>query len=41
MHIFEIWAPLASRVAIKVNGSLLPMHGADEHGWWRLPVEDA
>jgi maltooligosyltrehalose trehalohydrolase len=41
MHTFEIWAPLASRVGVKVNNSLLPMHGPDEHGWWRWRVDDA
>jgi maltooligosyltrehalose trehalohydrolase len=41
MHTFEIWAPLVSRVGLKVNDSLLPMYGPDEHGWWSLRVDDA
>ncbi|HEY1986387.1 MAG TPA: malto-oligosyltrehalose trehalohydrolase [Terracidiphilus sp.] len=41
MHKFEVWAPLASKIAVKVNGSALDMHGPDEQGWWRLPVENA
>jgi len=41
MHTFEIWAPLVSRLAVKVNASLLPMQGPDENGWWRLGVEEA
>ncbi len=28
-------------LAVKVNDSLLPMQGPDEHGWWRLRVDDA
>ena len=41
MHTFEIWAPLVSRVDLKVNDSQLPMHRLDEHGWWRRRVDDA
>src|SRR5947209_2373930 len=41
MHTFAVWAPLASRVAVKVNDSPLPMPGPDEQGWWRLPVNEA
>lgn len=41
MHTFEVWAPLVSRVAVKVNDSLLPMLGPDEQGWWRLRVNEA
>ena len=41
MHTFEIWAPLASRVTVQVNGSLMRMHGPDEQGWWRLQVDGA
>ncbi len=41
MHTFEIWAPLVSRVDLKVNDSLLPMDGPDQHGWWRLRADDA
>ena len=41
MHRFEIWAPLAAKMAIEVNGAALPMHGPDKQGWWRLDVKDA
>jgi maltooligosyltrehalose trehalohydrolase len=41
MHQFEIWAPLASKVAVKVNGSLSRMEGPDADGWWRLVVDEA
>jgi maltooligosyltrehalose trehalohydrolase len=41
MHAFEIWAPFASKLAVKVNDSALPMHGPDEEGWWRLDVDVA
>src|SRR5436309_11718641 len=41
MHTFEVWAPLASRVALKLNNSALPMQGPDEQGWWHLRVEEA
>jgi maltooligosyltrehalose trehalohydrolase len=41
MHKFEIWAPTASKIALKVNDSVLPMQGADKEGWWRLTVDEA
>ena len=41
MHQFEVWAPIARRVAVEVNGKAIPMLGPDERGWWRLDVEDA
>jgi maltooligosyltrehalose trehalohydrolase len=41
MHLFETWAPRASRLALKINDSILPMDGPDEQGWWRLEVENA
>lgn len=41
MHTFEIWAPLAHRLAVQVNESVLTMQGPDEQGWWRLQVDDA
>lgn len=41
MHMFEIWAPLATRLAVKVKDSLLPMQGPDDQGWWRLSVDQA
>jgi maltooligosyltrehalose trehalohydrolase len=41
MHEFAIWAPDAKKISVKVNDSLLPMHGPDEQGWWRLPLDAA
>jgi maltooligosyltrehalose trehalohydrolase len=41
MHRFEIWAPAAEKMAVRVDGVTLPMDGPDEHGWWRLDVEAA
>ncbi len=41
MHNFEVWAPLAEKVAVQVNGSLVPMQGPDDDGWWRARVENA
>jgi len=39
MHRFEIWAPAAEKMAVRVDGVTMPMDGPDEHGWWRLNVE--
>src|SRR6202051_5396664 len=41
MHQFEIWAPAATTMAVKLNDSVIPMHGPDEEGWWRLSVDAA
>jgi len=41
MYTFEVWAPLASRVALKLKDSALPMRGPDRQGWWRLSVGEA
>ena len=41
MHTFEVWAPLASQLAVMANDDLLPMQGPDHQGWWRLGVENA
>jgi maltooligosyltrehalose trehalohydrolase len=41
MHRFEVWAPLPKKVAVQVNNDALAMQGPDEHGWWRLDVEEA
>ncbi|HEY3628821.1 MAG TPA: malto-oligosyltrehalose trehalohydrolase [Terracidiphilus sp.] len=41
MHTFEVWAPLASRVAINLKDSALGMQGPDANGWWRLGVDEA
>lgn len=41
MHTFEVWAPLAPRLALRIGDSLLPMQGPDEQGWWCLQVANA
>jgi maltooligosyltrehalose trehalohydrolase len=41
MHRFEVWAPLPKRVSVRVKSATLPMHGPDDHGWWRLDVDEA
>jgi maltooligosyltrehalose trehalohydrolase len=41
MHQFWIWAPFATKMAVQVNGSALPMEGPDEQGCWHLDVKDA
>jgi maltooligosyltrehalose trehalohydrolase len=41
MHRFEIWAPFAKRVALKMGDSVSPMNGPDARDWWRLDVESA
>ena len=41
MHRFEIWAPLARRMAVSVNGAALPMEGPDDQGCWRLELSEA
>ena len=41
MHLFEIWAPKAKKLKIKVDGMVYPMRGPDSQGWWRAEVNDA
>ena len=41
MHRFEIWAPFAKKLAIRVNNATLPMNGPDEQGCWQLNVAEA
>jgi maltooligosyltrehalose trehalohydrolase len=41
MHRFEVWAPLPKSVAVRVDNSVLPMHGPDKQGWWHLDVDEA
>ncbi len=41
MHRFEIWAPRAKKLAVKVNDTALPMQGPDEQGWWFLDAKNA
>jgi maltooligosyltrehalose trehalohydrolase len=40
MHKFEVWAPMASDVALHIGEQNLPMERA-QRGWWRLQVKDA
>lgn len=41
MHRFEVWAPDAGSVAVQAGAETYPMRGPDDHGWWRVDVEDA
>ncbi|MBB5345434.1 malto-oligosyltrehalose trehalohydrolase [Tunturibacter empetritectus] len=41
MHEFTVWAPVASKVGVKVGDVTYPLNGPDEHGWWRASVEPA
>jgi maltooligosyltrehalose trehalohydrolase len=41
MHRFEIWAPLAIRLSVSVDGVAYAMEGPDERGWWRRTIEIA
>jgi maltooligosyltrehalose trehalohydrolase len=41
MHRFEIWAPLAKKMAVVAGGTRAAMNGPDEHGWWRADVDAA
>ena len=41
MHRFEVWAPLAKKVAVEAGGVRAAMHGPDEHGWWKADVATA
>ena len=37
MHRFEVWAPRAKSISVRVGPDSFPMH-AVEHGWWRAQV---
>jgi maltooligosyltrehalose trehalohydrolase len=41
MHVFKLWAPYASKVAVKIDDAAHPMSGPDERGWWRVSVGQA
>jgi len=41
MHSFGVWAPLARRVSISLNGAVHRMDGPDAHDWWRLKIDEA
>ncbi len=41
MHLFKVWAPLATSLSVQVDGKPHPMSGPDDEGWWTLVVESA
>ena len=41
MHRFEIWAPRAKKMSVRINERTLAMEGSDGEGWWQLSVDDA
>ncbi len=42
MHEFKVWAPRAHRARLQINGGEpQPMQVSDDHGWWKLCVEEA
>ena len=41
MHEFNVWAPKASKVAVKVDGVVVPMEGPSATGRWKVCVESA
>lgn len=41
MHEFKVWAPSASKVAVKVADQAIEMTGPNECGWWCVKVEHA
>ncbi len=41
MHRFEIWAPKAQKLAVKVDGATFPMATHRRPGWWFVEVMDA
>lgn len=40
MHKFEVWAPLATSMAVQIDGKKYPME-ATERGWWTASVPEA
>lgn len=41
MHRFEVWAPKAAKLAVKVDGTVYALAGPDPQGWWRAEVDNA
>lgn len=41
MHEFQLWAPKAKRVSVKVAGGVHPMIGPDARGNWKASIHDA
>ncbi|MBV9763449.1 MAG: malto-oligosyltrehalose trehalohydrolase, partial [Acidobacteriaceae bacterium] len=40
MHTFEVWAPNANNISVKIGNALVPLERF-EHGWWRGETESA
>jgi maltooligosyltrehalose trehalohydrolase len=41
MHTFQVWAPFAQSVAVRVDGSSFGMTGPNGDGWWTAGVDAA
>ncbi|HZY64105.1 MAG TPA: malto-oligosyltrehalose trehalohydrolase [Edaphobacter sp.] len=41
MHEFNLWAPKAQKMSVKIGDAVYPMSGPDESGWWKAQVEQA
>lgn len=41
MHTFEVWAPRATAMSVKLADALIPMQGPDERGCWTAAVDGA
>src|SRR5579863_3077209 len=41
MHRFDVWAPFARRVSVEADGTVYPMQGPDDRGYWSCQVESA
>lgn len=41
MHRFQLWAPQAAKLAVKVGDVQFPMTGPDRHGWWTADAAEA
>lgn len=37
MHEFEVWAPRAKSMSVRIGEDVFPMHGSD-NGWWRARI---
>ena len=40
MHVFEVWAPFAHSVNVRIGNSSYPLQSS-QHGWWKAKVRDA
>src|ERR1700758_4734644 len=40
MHLFRVWAPLAARVDVKIDGQMWPLEKING-GWWEASVDEA